>query len=79
MFQIKTGDGKLQAPRIGIKWIDGYTDVYISLKEIISGNLKVLDYIKSLNGEITYPVLSKDDVLPSIAETLLIPYLWKVR
>lgn len=76
---IKIGEGELQAPRIGIKWIDGYTDVYISLKEIISGNLKVSDYIKSLKGEKTYPVLSKDDVLPSIAETLLIPYLWKVR
>ena len=76
---IKIGEGELQAPRIGIKWIDGYTDIYISLKEIISGNLKLSDYIKSLKGEITYPVLSKDDVLPSIAETLLLPYLWKVR
>jgi len=62
-----------------VKWIDVYPDIYVSIKEIIKRNLKISDYIRSLKGDKIYADLSKDDMLPFIAETLLLPYLWRTR
>jgi predicted ATP-grasp superfamily ATP-dependent carboligase len=62
-----------------IKWIHFYTDIGISIKKIIRGNLKIRDYLESLCGEKEFVVFSVDDPLPFLFETLMLPYLWKTR
>lgn len=62
-----------------IKWIDLYTDLYISVSEIIKRRLSVREYLKSLNGKKSFSVLALDDPLPFVMETFLLIYLWKQR
>jgi predicted ATP-grasp superfamily ATP-dependent carboligase len=62
-----------------IKWIDLYTDLYISISEIIKRRLSVREYLKSLNGKKSFSVLALDDPLPFIMETFLLIDLWKQR
>lgn len=62
-----------------IKWIDFYTDVYISLKEIVGGRLSIRDYVSSVSCKKTFSVFQNDDIKPFIMETLLLPYLYKQR
>lgn len=65
--------------RIGVKWIELYTDFYVALGEIIRGNLSPRDYITSLRGDIEFAVASRDDPLPFIIYMLLIPYFISSR
>jgi D-aspartate ligase len=65
--------------REGIKWIHIYTDLWVAMKEILKRNLKIGDYLRSLEGEKEYGVFSLDDPLPFLCETLMLPYLWKDR
>jgi predicted ATP-grasp superfamily ATP-dependent carboligase len=51
----------------------------MSIKEIIRGNLKMHDYLDSLQGEKEFAVFSVDDPLPFVCETLMLPYLGKTR
>jgi len=62
-----------------IKWIHFYTDLWVSLKEMLGKRMSMRNYILSLRGEKEYAVFSLDDPLPFIAETLMLPYLWKNR
>ena len=62
-----------------IKWIDLYTDLYISVSEIIKRRLSVREYLKSLNGKKSFSVLALEDPLPFVMETFLLIYLWKQR
>ena len=62
-----------------IKWVHIYTDLSTAIREIIKGNLRVSSYLESLKGDKEFGVLSPDDPLPFIAETIMLPYLWLVR
>lgn len=60
----------------GVKWVHVYTDLWVAVKEMLKGNLKVRDYFKSLRGEKEFAIFSLDDPLPFLCETLMLPYLW---
>nr|WP_319375701.1 hypothetical protein [uncultured Methanoregula sp.] len=61
----------------GGKWIDEYTDLYISINEIFHRKMTVHHYINSIRGEKIYGSFSFNDPLPFIAETIMIPVLLK--
>ena len=65
--------------RENVKFIHIYTDLGVVIKEILKGNMKLRDYASSLKGEKVFAVLSLDDPLPFVAETLMLLYLWKTR
>ena len=46
---------------------------------MLKGKMRLNDYFASLNGEKKFAVFSLDDPLPFIAETLMLPYLWRTR
>ena len=62
-----------------VKWIHIYTDIGIMIREVLKKNMKIRDYLSSLKCEKEFAVLSFDDPLPFIVETLFLPYLWKTR
>jgi predicted ATP-grasp superfamily ATP-dependent carboligase len=62
-----------------VRWLHIYTDLGTSFKEIVRGNIMVKDYLKSLKGEKEFAVFSADDMVPFMAETLMLPYLWIKR
>ena len=62
-----------------IKWIHIYTDLGIVIREVLKRNMTIRDYLSSLNCKREFAVLSLDDPLPFIVETLILPYLWKSR
>ena len=62
-----------------VRWLHIYTDLGTSFKEIIRGNIMIKDYLKSLKGEKEFAVFSTDDLMPFMAETLMLPYLWIKR
>lgn len=57
------------------KWIDLYTDLYVSFGEIIKGKLSLSDYVQSLKGTKMLSVFSKEDPIPFLVETMLLPYI----
>ena len=59
-----------------VKWVRLITDIPTSFREIMKGNMGIGDYIASMKGKKTEPVLSLKDPLPFIAEIALLPYLW---
>jgi D-aspartate ligase len=61
--------------RAGVGWIRMITDIPTSLGGIYSGRLGVKDYWRSLRDFEIESVFSSDDVLPSLAEIALLPYL----
>jgi len=62
---------------IGGKWIDEYTDLYVSMKEIFQRNMTPGRYISTITGNKIFGSLSSDDPLPFIAQTLMIPVLFR--
>lgn len=62
-----------------VVWIHFWPDLAMALKGIVSGNLSFNEYFSTLKGEKEFCVISRDDPLPFIAETLLLPYLWFTR
>ena len=65
--------------RENVKFMHIYTDLGVVIKEMLKGKMRLKDYLASLNGEKEFAVFSLDDPLPFIAETLILPYLWKTR
>lgn len=63
----------------GVKWIRLTTDIPTAINEIIKGNLRITDYLRTFQGRKHFAVLSAKDPLPFIVEVLMIPYLWKKR
>lgn len=61
------------------KWMRLLTDIPTSVSAVLSGKISVTDYCKSLRGEKSFAVFSKEDPLPFLAELLMLPYLWKKR
>jgi predicted ATP-grasp superfamily ATP-dependent carboligase len=66
---------ELQNYQSDIAWIHLYTDLYFSLKQIAKGKLSIRDFIRPYQMKKTFAVLSKEDILPFIMETILLPIL----
>ncbi len=66
-------------PASHAKWVRMITDVPTVFLEIMKGRMKVRDYLQSMKGKKRHAVLDLADPLPSIAEVLMIPYLWIKR
>ncbi|MFZ2498672.1 hypothetical protein [Methanosarcina sp.] len=62
-----------------IAWIHLYTDIAVAWSSILKNDMKLKDYISSLKCKKEFAVLSLDDPLPFIIETLILPYLWMTR
>lgn len=60
---------------LGIKWINYFTDTVFSLKAILTGKLRLTDYLKSLGGTKTPAVFQKNDSIPGIMFLVLLPYI----
>lgn len=65
--------------RENVKWVHFYTDFAISMNEILHGKMTFGDYLHSLEGEKESGVFSRDDMMPFIMETVLLPYLYLTR
>jgi predicted ATP-grasp superfamily ATP-dependent carboligase len=65
--------------RPGVGWIRMVTDLPTSVGGIFGGRLTVGAYLKSLKNFETESVFSREDILPSLAEIVLIPYLTAKR
>ena len=70
---------EIQQPLNELKWVRLITDVPTVFKEIISGRMKISDYLASMKGKKVFAVLSLSDPLPFFAEVFMLPYLWIKR
>jgi len=61
--------------RAGVGWIRMVTDIPTSLQGIFAGRLDLRTYLRSLKDFKIESVFSPEDILPSLAEIALIPYL----
>lgn len=61
--------------RSGVGWIRMLTDIPTSLQGIFAGRLAMRTYLRSLKDFKIESVFSSEDLLPSLAEIALIPYL----
>jgi predicted ATP-grasp superfamily ATP-dependent carboligase len=64
-----------QRGRAGVGWIRMVTDIPTSLREILAGRLTPAHYLKSLRDFQTESVFSREDVVPTLVELALLPYL----
>lgn len=62
-----------------VVWVHFWPDIIMTLKGILSDNLSFKNYLMTFKNEKEFCVIAKDDMLPFIVETLILPYLWKVR
>ena len=61
--------------RSGVGWIRMVTDIPTSLQGIFAGRLDLSTYLRSLKDFKIESVFSSEDILPSLAEIALLPYL----
>jgi D-aspartate ligase len=61
--------------RSGVGWMRMITDLPTSLGGMLRGRLPISDYLESLKKLETESVFSAEDILPTLAEIALIPYL----
>ena len=61
--------------RAGVGWLRLLTDIPVSLSEMLRGHLKPGAYLESLRRTRTESVFSSDDMMPSLAEAAMLPYL----
>ena len=61
--------------RPGVGWIRMVTDIPTALRDILAGRLDLGTYLKSLKDFSVESVFSREDVLPTVAELALLPYL----
>lgn len=78
LLGINDPDGKIK-PGIshGGKWIDLYTDLYVSTAEVVKRNMSIGGYVRSAKGPKVMGDLSLADPMPFIAETIFLPYLMR--
>jgi predicted ATP-grasp superfamily ATP-dependent carboligase len=65
--------------RPGVRWIRLTTDVPTAVGQIARRELGVRTYLRELASMDVEAAFSRDDPLPGLVETLLIPYLYKTR
>jgi D-aspartate ligase len=63
----------------GVKWIRLTTDIPTVARELFRGRMEFSHYLDSLKGKKEFAVLSGSDMLPFMAELVLLPYLWMKR
>jgi D-aspartate ligase len=59
----------------GIGWIRMVTDLPTSFAGICAGRLDIKTYLRSLKDFKIESVFNSDDILPTLAEVALLPYL----
>jgi D-aspartate ligase len=59
-----------------VKWIHFWQDLFVSLKEILKGNLSIGQYLETLRGKKEFAVASWDDPLPLLIEPFT--YVWNM-
>jgi predicted ATP-grasp superfamily ATP-dependent carboligase len=71
----------LEVPSVlkDVKWVRLTTDIPTVLTEVAKGNMRIADYVASMNGKKEFAVFCLDDPLPFFAEIAMIPYLWRKR
>lgn len=80
LFADQTGqDAKPCQGQSGRKWMRLVTDVPAALIEIARGDLGLRPYLRSLTSSDSYAVISRDDLLPSLMELAMLPYLMYKR
>ena len=62
-----------------IKWYHFWTELFYNTAEVLRRNYRLKDIIKTYRGEKFEAVFSKNDVLPFLAESILLPYLYFTR
>lgn len=65
--------------KLNTKWINYFTDTIFSIKAIVTGKLRISEYLKSLKGEKIAAVFQKDDIMPGIMFLALMPYIMVKR
>jgi len=63
--------------KIGVKWINWYTDFPMAVLSVIKGKLKISEYYRSLKGEKTRAIYMLRDIKPTFAFLFLFIRLWK--
>jgi D-aspartate ligase len=58
-----------------VRWVRLATDVPVAVAEIVRGRMSFRAYIDSLRSSDVEAVFTREDLLPGLAELLLIPYL----
>jgi D-aspartate ligase len=59
----------------GIGWVRMITDVPCALSAVLTGDLNLRSYFQSLRKTRVESVFCREDLLPSLAEVVLLPYL----
>jgi D-aspartate ligase len=59
---------------VGVRWIRMITDLPTGVREIVGGRLDWRSYVRSLGGVHTEAIFSREDLLPGLAELVLMPY-----
>ncbi len=62
--------------RPGVGWLRLLTDVPTALSDFSTGHLSWNSYLASIKSTKIESVYSKDDIMPSLMEMLLLPYTW---
>ncbi|MHA2051970.1 MAG: carboxylate--amine ligase [Candidatus Hodarchaeales archaeon] len=57
-----------------LKWIDIYSDAFVVLKDILKKKISLTQYFDSIRGKKVFGSLTREDPLPFIIETILLPY-----
>jgi D-aspartate ligase len=63
----------------GLSWIRLVTDIPTGIVDILSGRLRLYDYLHSLRNFQTEAVFNREDLMPALMECALIPYLFAKR
>jgi D-aspartate ligase len=61
--------------RAGVGWIRMVTDIPTSISGIVHGRLALHTYLNSLKEFSVESVYGREDILPTLVEIALIPYL----
>ena len=64
------------SPNLNAKWMRLLTDGPTVLREVFTGRMSIVTYLRSLSGRKGYAVWSWRDPMPFVVEVLLAPYLW---
>ncbi|MGB6742417.1 MAG: hypothetical protein WBE38_02085 [Terracidiphilus sp.] len=69
------GSTERQRGRPGVSWVRHATDFPTAVSQLLSGNLKLREYLRSIRGVDANAVFALEDPMPAIAELFLIPYM----
>jgi predicted ATP-grasp superfamily ATP-dependent carboligase len=65
--------------KAGVGWLRALTDVPTAFGDILRGHLKWNSYVASIRSTKIESVFCKDDLMPSVMEVLLLPYLFSKK